>query len=65
MARRFIPFYHGLADALLKGPLVGIKQASVALSQEYAQADPIYVAKTAVILPLLKLIEASSLTNGK
>ncbi|OAL74848.1 hypothetical protein A7D00_0445 [Trichophyton violaceum] len=30
----------------LQGPLVGIKQSSVALSQEYAQADPIYVAKT-------------------
>ncbi|KAM5496507.1 putative ubiquitinyl hydrolase 1 [Microsporum canis] len=30
----------------LQGPLVGLKQSSVALSREYAQADPIYVAKT-------------------
>ncbi|KAF3482363.1 uncharacterized protein GIQ15_05122 [Arthroderma uncinatum] len=30
----------------LQGPLVGLKESSVALSQEYAQADPVYVAKT-------------------
>ena len=48
-----------------KGPLVGIKQSSVALSQEYAQADPIYVAKTSVILPpLLESFKSQQLTDG-
>ncbi|KAK2834864.1 hypothetical protein FQN49_006838 [Arthroderma sp. PD_2] len=30
----------------LQGPLVGLKQSSAALSQEYAQADSVYITKT-------------------
>ena len=31
-----------------QGPLVGEKKSSRAITEEYAKADPIYVAKTAV-----------------
>lgn len=31
----------------LQGPLVGEKKSSHAITEEYAKADPIYVAKTA------------------
>ncbi|RDW77641.1 hypothetical protein BP6252_05694 [Coleophoma cylindrospora] len=31
----------------LEGPLVGEKKSSVAIAEEYAKADPVYVAKTA------------------
>ncbi|KAK2741357.1 hypothetical protein FQN57_005641 [Myotisia sp. PD_48] len=33
----------------LKGPLVGPKLSTEVISQEYAQADPVYVAKTAAL----------------
>ena len=33
---------------LVQGPLVGDKRSSHAITEEYAKADPIYVAKTAV-----------------
>ena len=33
---------------LQQGPLVGEKKSSRAITEEYAKADPIYVAKTAV-----------------
>ncbi|KAH6724785.1 peptidase C65 Otubain-domain-containing protein [Leptodontidium sp. 2 PMI_412] len=33
----------------LEGPLVGEKRSSLAIAEEYAKADPIYVAKTAVL----------------
>jgi hypothetical protein len=33
---------------LVKGSLVGDKKSSHAITEEYAKADPIYVAKTAV-----------------
>lgn len=32
----------------VQGPLVGDKKSSHAITEEYAKADPIYVAKTAV-----------------
>jgi len=32
----------------LQGPLVGEKRSSQAITEEYAKADPIYVAKTSV-----------------
>ena len=32
----------------LQGPLVGIRQSSQAIASEYANADPVYVQKTAV-----------------
>ena len=35
----------------VKGPLVGEKKSSHAITEEYAKADPIYIAKTAVSLP--------------
>ena len=31
-----------------QGPLVGEKKSSRAITEEYAKADPVYVAKTAV-----------------
>jgi ubiquitin thioesterase protein OTUB1 len=31
-----------------QGPLVGEKRSSHAITEEYAKADPVYVAKTAV-----------------
>lgn len=34
--------------AEVQGPLVGDKKSSLAITEEYARADPIYVAKTAV-----------------
>jgi hypothetical protein len=40
LARNFQP--------ALEGPLVGEKKSSHAITEEYAKADPIYVAKTAV-----------------
>jgi ubiquitin thioesterase protein OTUB1 len=36
-----------ITDAV-QGPLVGLKKSSHAITEEYAKADPIYVAKTAV-----------------
>ncbi|PBP24435.1 peptidase C65 Otubain [Diplocarpon rosae] len=33
----------------LEGPLVGEKKSSMAIAEEYARADPIYVAKTAAL----------------
>ncbi|TAQ83257.1 Ubiquitinyl hydrolase 1 [Chlorociboria aeruginascens] len=35
---------------VLEGPLVGDKKSSHAITEEYAKADPVYVAKTAVSL---------------
>jgi ubiquitin thioesterase protein OTUB1 len=35
----------------MQGPLVGEKKSSHAIAEEYAKADPIYVAKTAVSTP--------------
>ena len=36
------------ANCRLQGPLVGEKRSSHAITEEYAKADPIYVAKTSV-----------------
>ncbi len=33
---------------VVQGPLVGEKKPSLTIAEEYAKADPIYVAKTAV-----------------
>jgi hypothetical protein len=32
----------------MQGPLVGKKRSSLEITEEYAKADPIYVAKTSV-----------------
>ncbi|CAG8974807.1 hypothetical protein HYALB_00000420 [Hymenoscyphus albidus] len=42
----------------LQGPLVGDKKSSLAITEEYARADPIYVAKTAVDAPSMKMYKA-------
>lgn len=36
---------------IAQGPLVGEKRSSHSLTEEYAKADPVYVAKTMVALP--------------
>ena len=38
------------ANEAIQGPLVGEKKSSRAITEEYAKADPVYVAKTAVSL---------------
>ena len=39
-----------MLTAQLQGPLVGEKTSSQAITEEYARADPTYVAKTMVSL---------------
>lgn len=51
------------ANGTAQGPLVGEKRSSHAITEEYAKADPIYVAKTIVSISASCLVVM--LTFGK
>ena len=46
----------------MQGPLVGEKKSTLAITEEYATADPIYITKTQVQCPVVAFICSAPLT---
>ena len=59
--KRYLSLY---SNSRLQGPLVGEKKSSHAITEEYAKADPIYVAKTSASISLYARLDSANKSPG-